>query len=329
MAGRFVAPVERRDGSDAAELRGALHDAHQRLHHHTQHSPLAVIEWDPDLRVSRWSPGAERLFGWTANEAIGRQLGDDLPLFHPDDQVRRSRALVRLFARRDEHNVDTGRSLTNDDRTIYCEWYNSALRDADGRVVAAQSLVLDTTELVQLRGELAQRAAYDDVIGLPDRASLTERFSRLLAGEHRVATLFLNLGGFKAINDRLGLAGGDELLTVIVRRLRNCVRAGDTIARLGGDEFAILMDDVRDEREALALAGRLVAAVERPIALAGERVCVRASVGIALDTPDQRDPEDLLLAADAAMHTVKQSGGGVLSAAPPHHPDGAQQAQAD
>ncbi|MFN8536565.1 MAG: GGDEF domain-containing protein [Thermomicrobiales bacterium] len=157
----------------------------------------------------------------------------------------------------------------------------------------------------------------------------TERFSGCSQAKRRVATLFLNLGGFKAINDRLGLAGGDELLTVIVRRLRNCVRAGDTIARLGGDEFAILMDDVRDEREALALAGRLVAAVERPIALAGERVCVRASVGIALDTPDQRDPEDLLLAADAAMHTVKQSGGGVLSAAPLHHPDGAQQAQAD
>ncbi|MFN8536564.1 MAG: hypothetical protein U0232_03680 [Thermomicrobiales bacterium] len=104
---------------------------------------------------------AERLFGWTANEAIGRQLGDDLPLFHPDDQVRRSRALVRLFARRDEHNVDTGRSLTNDDRTIYCEWPSTApaRRRRAGRG-GAIALVLDT-ELVQLQGELAQRAAYD------------------------------------------------------------------------------------------------------------------------------------------------------------------------
>jgi diguanylate cyclase (GGDEF)-like protein len=203
------------------------------------------------------------------------------------------------------------------------------LRDPSGQVAAIQSLVLDVTELAQLRSELAHQASHDNPVGLPDCASLAERFSRLLSGEQRVATLFLNLGGLKAINDRLGYAPGDELLTVIVRRLQNSVRAGDTIARLGGDEFAILLDDVRDEAEALALARRVVAAVERPIALTGERVRVKASVGVALDAPDRRDAEDLLLAADAAMHTVKRAGGGVLSATPPRHAGAAEQAQAD
>jgi diguanylate cyclase (GGDEF)-like protein/PAS domain S-box-containing protein len=329
MTGRLAGLADGQHGSTTADQRAALHEAHQRLHHHVEHGPLAVIEWDADLCVNRWSPGAERLFGWTANEAIGRQIGDDLPIFHHDEQVRRSRALARLLDGRDERNVDTGRSLTGDGRTIYCEWHNAALRDEAGRVVAAQSLVLDVTELVQLRGELARRESHDSPRGLPDRASLTERFSRLLAGEQRVATLFLNFDGFKAIVDRLGHAAGDELLAVIVRRLRNSVRAGDTIAWLGGDEFAILLDDVRDEAEAMGLARRLVAAVERPVALGGDRVCVTASVGVALAAPDRRDPDDLLLAADAAMHSAKQAGGGVLTAAPPPLAAPADQVRAD
>jgi diguanylate cyclase (GGDEF)-like protein/PAS domain S-box-containing protein len=324
-----LAPDERRDTYGEAELHAALHEAQQRLRHLTEHSPLAVIEWDPDLRVRHWSPGAERMFGRTAAEATGRQLGDDLPLLHPDDWPRFSRALDRLLDDRDRRGVDAARSLTADGRTIHCEWYHAALRDERGRVVAIQSQALDVTEQVRLRGELDRQDALETPGGLPGRASLTERFSRLLAGEHRVATLFLNLGGFKAINDRLGRAAGDELLAVIARRLRNCVRAGDVIARLGGDEFAVLLDDVRDEREALALAQRLVAAVERPIALAGERLSVKASVGVALDAPGRRDPDDLLLDADAAMHTARQSGGGIIAAVHPHPTEASEQPPAD
>lgn len=296
--------------------REAVRQAHQRLTFHVENSPLAVIECDRELRISRWSPGAERIFGWPAEAIVGKRADSELALFDDADLPRAARTVQRLFTNRDERNVLGCRNLTQEGRTIHCEWHNSVLRDREGAVVSLLALVQEVTAQVQLREQLAQQALHDPLTGLPNRASLAEQFRQLLAQDRRFGLLFLDLNGFKAINDTHGHAIGDELLIVIARRLARVVRSGDTVVRLGGGEFVVIMDSVWTEEEALALANRVSAAIMRPITLTGQHLTVGTSIGIAISAAGGDDPDELLLAADAAMYEAKRAKDGPRFAAP-------------
>ena len=298
------------DLTERHALEATLRDAHQRLTYHTDNSPVAVIECTPDLRILRWSPGAERIFGWAAEEVLDRRVNVDFSFMHADDSAAAAQVVGRLLDGPDERNVFFNRNLTKDGRVIHCEWHNSVLRDATGAVVSIFSLALDVTAQVQLQEQLAHRALHDPLTGLPNRASLAGRFRQLLAREQQFAVLFIDLDGFKAVNDRLGHAAGDELLCVVARRLQRAVRVDDVVTRLGGDEFVVLAEGGCDEAQCLALARRLGGVIAQPIAIGGERVQVEASIGVSLSAPDQRDPDELLLIADAAMYTAKQRGTG-------------------
>jgi diguanylate cyclase (GGDEF)-like protein len=125
------------------------------------------------------------------------------------------------------------------------------------------------------------------------------------------AVLFLDLDDFKTVNDSLGHVAGDELLCAVADRLRGCIRAGDTAARLGGDEFALLLEDLGEEQEAIAVAERVSMALQAPIAIHGRDVVTRASVGIALPDLDRpQEADELLRNADMAMYTAKNNGKG-------------------
>jgi diguanylate cyclase (GGDEF)-like protein len=161
---------------------------------------------------------------------------------------------------------------------------------------------------------LAHRATHDLLTGLPNRALFLDRLGHALTRASRAgqtcAVLFLDLDGFKEINDSLGHAAGDRVLAATAERLQACVRAADTLARLGGDEFVILLEEVADNEAASQVAERLGEALSRPFPVAQRAVAVSASVGIALSvSPDDR-PEDLLRCADVAMYRAKAGGKG-------------------
>src|SRR5207245_1422723 len=120
--------------------------------------------------------------------------------------------------------------------------------------------------------------------------------------------LFLDLDRFKAVNDGLGHAAGDELLVQMSARLHTCLREGDTLARQGGDEFTILLDDVREPNDATVVADRIHQVTTKPFAISGHEVFATASIGIALSAPTYTRPEDLLLDADTAMYRAKAQG---------------------
>src|SRR5204863_500756 len=122
------------------------------------------------------------------------------------------------------------------------------------------------------------------------------------------AVLFLDLDGFKVVNDSLGHATGDQLLIAIGRRLELGMRQGDSLTRLGGDEFAILADDVHDVGDAIHLAERVRAELKAPFNLGGHDVFATVSIGIALGTKERDRPEDLLRDADTAMYRAKALG---------------------
>jgi diguanylate cyclase (GGDEF)-like protein len=166
-------------------------------------------------------------------------------------------------------------------------------------------------QLAGMVGRLEHQVFHDPLTGLANRALFRDRVAHALALRARdpqpLATLFVDLDDFKTVNDTLGHASGDALLVAVAERLRRCVRGEDTLARLGGDEFAILLDHPGADGDAVAVAGRIVAAMEAPVAVGGASVRVTASVGVAVSSGAQQ-VDEVLHQADVAMYTAKARG---------------------
>jgi diguanylate cyclase (GGDEF)-like protein len=163
-------------------------------------------------------------------------------------------------------------------------------------------------------GRLRQ-AFNDSLTGLPNRSLLLDRLNVAIGRSRRrptsVAVLFLDLDGFKRINDGFGHEAGDRVLVEIAGRMQRVLRPGDTVARYGGDEFVILCEDLRGQREAVRVAKRTRAAIAEPLSVHGQEVTIEASVGIARARRGQASAEDLIREADIAMYRAKRAGGGV------------------
>lgn len=204
------------------------------------------------------------------------------------------------------------------------------LRDSQGRVTAVLSTSVDITDRKRAEERLLHLAQHDPLTALPNRAYLAERLrercSRGRRGEDGFALHFLDLDRFKAVNDALGHEAGDRLLVQAARRLRAAVRDGDLVTRLGGDEFAILQENITAAAEAGHLAGRIVAAFEKPFRMGGRSISVTASVGITLFPKDSAGADELLRNADLAMYRAKRTGGAGFSFFDPEMDAAAQQA---
>jgi diguanylate cyclase len=173
--------------------------------------------------------------------------------------------------------------------------------------------------------QLRHLAFHDPLTGLANRALFHDRVERAIAGQARESTLigvlFIDLDGFKAINDTRGHAAGDELLITVSRRLQECARQSDTVARLGGDEFAILVERVPEAESPAMLARRIVTVLSEPIDLAGDQVYVGASVGVALGEQGDGSASEVLRKADCAMYAAKFQGKGRYVRFEPHMHD--------
>jgi diguanylate cyclase (GGDEF)-like protein len=187
------------------------------------------------------------------------------------------------------------------------------VRRDDGTVYRIVGVFEDVTERKEAEIQLAHQAYYDPLTQLPNRHFFTERLAQALAGRDeqagRIALFFLDLDRFKVINDSLGHELGDRLLTIVAERLRVAMRPGDLIARLGGDEFTILLEGLHSLEEALAVARRCIAMIQRPVLLAGREVVVTPSIGIVFN-PGARTTTDLMRDADVALYQAKGQGRG-------------------
>ncbi|MFE9465219.1 putative bifunctional diguanylate cyclase/phosphodiesterase [Streptomyces virginiae] len=257
------------------------------------------------------SPAAAGVYGREAEELVGTELAT---LIHPDDLGRVVHEVRRFLAAPPTEEPTT--RIECRFRSGGGEWLNvesTVNRHQGGLILNSR----DVTERVRLQAQLQHSAEHDPLTDLPNRALFTRRVRQALtgrrAGDHSTAVLFIDLDGFKAVNDTIGHQAGDELLIEAARRLQDSVRAGDTAARLGGDEFAalILGDGNRDrsarEYQVREIADRLRTRLSQPYRIGGSEVRVAASIGVAFADPGIT-PSDLMRNADLAMYRAKAGG---------------------
>ncbi|MGC5344446.1 putative bifunctional diguanylate cyclase/phosphodiesterase [Streptomyces sp. DT24] len=257
------------------------------------------------------SPAAAGVYGRDADDLVGAELAS---IIHPDDLGRVIHEVRRFLAAPPAEEPTT--RIECRFRSGSGDWLNvesTVNRHQGGLILNSR----DVTERVRLQAQLQHNAEHDPLTGLPNRALFTTRVRLALegrrAGDPGTAVLFIDLDGFKAVNDRLGHQAGDELLVQAGRRLQDSVRAGDTAARLGGDEFAALIlgdgggDQAGREYQVHEIADRLRLTLSEPYRVGGDEVAVAASIGVAFAEPGIT-PNDLMRNADLAMYRAKASG---------------------
>jgi diguanylate cyclase (GGDEF)-like protein len=184
--------------------------------------------------------------------------------------------------------------------------------DASGEVVGVYTSSTDITPLKEVERQLERLAQKDTLTGLPNRHAFNDGIAAALRRSQRggtqVALLFLDVDGFKRINDTLGHAAGDDVLREFARRLSACVRATDLVARLAGDEFVIVLEGIHSREECRFVARKIIAAMRSPVSAGDTAVKVTTSIGIALGQGGTTTPEALLKRADSALYAAKGHG---------------------
>jgi diguanylate cyclase (GGDEF)-like protein/PAS domain S-box-containing protein len=288
-----------------------LRRANSILSAHFDNTPLAVIEWDPELRIVRWSGQAEPVFGWKPAEALGRSM-DSWRLVYEDDEPGVTATIRELVQGPGRHATLLNRNYRKDGSVIWVEWHYSALRDEAGQLVSILSLAQDVSSRIQAEERLQYMATHDGLTGLPNSVLLNDRLEASLVRARRsggrVGVMFLDLDHFKDVNDTLGHRVGDQLLKELARRIRGALRQSDVLARVSGDEFVIVLEDFPDENAPELVARKVLDEVRRPFHLEGHELHVSGSLGLALHPEDGADAETLLKNADAAMYHAKELG---------------------
>ncbi len=272
-----------------------------------QNSSDVITIIDPSGTIRYQTPSADRVLGYDPTAMVGQNF---VSLLAPGDGARLEAILVDAALRpRSMHTMEFA-ILHNDGH--WCETetvVTSLVDDPDIRGLVLNTR--DVSERKELERQLTRQAFSDSLTGLANRALFSNRVEHALLERSRkageVAVLFLDLDGFKGVNDAQGHAVGDHLLTLVADRLRQCVRPGDTVARLGGDEFAILVVGPDAEHFATQVAERIRAVLAQPFVLSGREVMLAGSVGIAVTDNGDETADQVLRNADLAMYRAKAS----------------------
>lgn len=273
-----------------------------------------IAEPGPEGRWHYVSPQSEVMLGITAEEWMA-DPGLWMRHVHPDD-VDKALLPEQLISQKPHGEISSTyyRMVRHDGEIVWVRDDAIMLRDDQGGVLY-HGILVDVTREKELEARLEHQAFHDSLTHLPNRKLFRDRVEHCLKrlerdAERRAAVLFVDLDNFKAVNDGLGHAHGDELLVLVAERISNCARGGDTAARIGGDEFALLIEDLSDDLDAVRLAERVLERIrETTFPVAGRAVTVGASIGIAVQSA-QDTTDTLLRNADLAMYRAKNSGKG-------------------
>jgi diguanylate cyclase (GGDEF)-like protein/PAS domain S-box-containing protein len=310
MGLKAVPPTD--EGADIVEVVGKLREEIFLLETLMDNVPDTIYFKDRESRFTRINRHAAARFGVDSPAlAVGRTDADFFTEEHAAKALRDEQEILR-----------TGQPLVNvEEKETLADgsvrWVSTTklpLRDRGGNIVGTFGISRDISERKKAEELLRRRAFYDALTDLPNRALFFDRLnhlfqrSRRALEDSRFALLYLDLDRFKTVNDSLGHQAGDDLLIGTARRIERCLRPADTLARLGGDEFAVLVDDIRSDADAGAVAQRIREELADPIEVRGHDVLASASIGIALSSAGYESAEEMLRDADTAMYKAKAAG---------------------
>jgi len=267
-----------------------------------------LIITDAQCKIIEVNDAFTKINGYSREEVIGK-----------NPRLLQSGYQNRAFYENMWHSITTTGHWTGEvwnrkkSDELYAEWLTiSAIPNEQGLVTHYVGISSDITHLKQHETQLERIAHYDALTGIPNRTLLGDRMQQAIARTAReqnmMAVCYLDLDGFKPINDTMGHDAGDRVLIEIAQRIQRTVRGGDTVARLGGDEFAILLLGLERGEECNITLERLLSAIAEPIDIKGKPFILSASIGVSIYPLDEEDTDTLLRHADQAMYVAKQSG---------------------
>ena len=288
----------------------ALEESEERFRSAFDYAAIGMALVSPEGRWLQVNRSLCDILGYTEQELLGMTFQE---ITHPDELASVLSHVRQMLDGRLPTCQTEKRYIHKEGHVVWI--YLSISRLGTGQPDTPRLIfqIQDINDRKLAERQLLHDAFHDALTGLSNRALFNDRLKLALARHKRLgadhfAVLFLDLDRFKVINDSLGHAIGDQLLVGIARRLETCLRPGDTVARLGGDEFTILLEDVQDTREVIAIAQRIQKEVALPFNLGGYEVYTTASIGIAPSTTGYERPDDILRDADTAMYRAKSLG---------------------
>ncbi|MBP1934679.1 diguanylate cyclase domain-containing protein [Ammoniphilus resinae] len=272
---------------------------------------LDVAIWSLDVQEQslQVSTELERIYGVSREEIVMNPDSIWSKMIHPEDRFLAENLDQQLFSGQPGNAVY--RILRRDGEVKWVQDRGVPIVDASGKVIRIDGVVIDITEMKLANDQIKKMAFYDPLTGLPNRRFFEKKLSDTLAQaksrEEQLVILFMDLDGFKNVNDTLGHEAGDRLLQEVGARSKKCMGPADLIARLAGDEFTILLPNASVER-AIDVSQRLIDEIQKPFLFADNQARVTPSIGISLFPEHGESPENLVKRADEAMYRAKAMG---------------------
>jgi len=270
-------------------------------------SPIAIVTLDNEGQILSCNPAFEALFGYQQEEVRGRNL--DHLIATPGTKTEAASLTHQVLE--GEPVEQSGLRQRKNGTPVDLEIYGVPVI-LDDQQIGILAMYNDISERVKTEQHLKHLATHDPLTMLPNRSLFYEHLDQALhrarRNNTRLAVYFLDLDGFKAVNDLLGHAQGDQLLQEVASRFNEALRSSDIVARLGGDEFAFVCENLSAPEDAAIIAEKMLISLARKIGMAGQEIAISGSIGISLYPEDGGEARDLLRHADAAMYRVKGQG---------------------
>ncbi len=297
-----------RDITQRKMMEISLRESEERYRNLVEKATDMIFETDPRGTITFMNPVAERLTGYTVTELLGRDYKD---LVRPDYRESVNRFYGLQFVKNIPNTYYEYPIVRKDGRELWLG-QNTQIKVVGEKRCGYLGVARDITDLKEAREKLIYMSTHDTLTELPNRVLFQEKLSYVLASAKRrnqfAGVMFLDLDGFKAVNDSYGHDVGDMLLKSVARRLIDCVREIDIVSRLGGDEFTIILESVQNLNEIVTVARRIISSIAQPFRLGEIEARLTASVGISVYPTDGHTGEMLLKKADDAMYRAKDLG---------------------
>jgi diguanylate cyclase (GGDEF)-like protein/PAS domain S-box-containing protein len=301
VLGTYDDVTERRRADLALRLQSRALDA-------CVNAVLITATTDKGNVIEYANPAFKRITGFDPSEIVGR----DCRFLQRDDLDQEGLNAIRAGLGANSEVSAVLRNYRKDGALFWNQLFIAPVPDATGRTTHHIGVINDVTDLIRYQEQLEYQANYDTLTRLPNRNLLRDRLQHAIEQAHRqdgsVAVVFVDLDGFKNVNDSLGHSIGDRLLMVVAERLSRCARTSDTVARHGGDEFVIVLPQLSDEDALVAWMERVRASISEPVWLDGTEMYVGCSMGASFFPQDGEDAEAVLKKADLAMYRAKDMG---------------------